>query len=54
MKEIPAEEIMRHWNNYHSEKPCTLQEVNEYLDTHIFFNLSPITLVEIMEKDFMV
>lgn len=53
MKEMSAEEIMRHWNNAHPNNPCTLQDVKEYLETHAFFNLSPSVLVNIMEKDFV-
>lgn len=54
MKEIPAKEIMKHWNAAHPENRLSLEDVNQYLQTHAFFNLSPSTLVSIMEKDFKV
>ena len=48
-KEIPAKEIMRHWNNAHPENPLSLEDVNEYLETHAFFNLPLSVVVKIME-----
>lgn len=52
MKEISAKEIMECWNNAHSDSPCTLQDVKDYLETHAFFNLPTDILVKIMENDF--
>lgn len=52
MKEISAKEIMECWNNAHPNNLCSLDDVQEYLRTHAFFNLSPKILVAIMENDF--
>ena len=52
MKEISAKEITEHWNDAHPNNPCTIQDVREYLTTHVFFNISPGILVKIMETDF--
>ena len=51
MKEIPAKEIMRHWNKAHPENPLSLEDVKEYLETHAFFNLTPSVVVKIMELE---
>lgn len=51
MKEIPAKEIMMHWNNAHPENPLSLEDVKEYLETHAFFNLHPSVVVKIMELE---
>ena len=50
-KEIPAKEIMRHWNNAHPENPLSLEDVKEYLETHAFFNTPPSVVVKIMELE---
>ena len=52
MEEISAKEIMEYWNNAHPNNLCSLEDVQEYLRTHAFFNLSPKILVAIMENDF--
>ena len=52
MEEISAKEIMECWNNAHPDDTCSLEEVENYLNTHAFFNLPPKILVAIMETDF--
>ena len=54
MEEISAKEIMEYWNNAHPNNLCSLEDVQEYLRTHAFFNLSPKILVAIMETDFKI
>ena len=54
MKEIPAKEIMMHWNNAHPENPLSLEDVKEYLETHAFFNLPLSVVIKIMEQDVMI
>lgn len=54
MKEISSTKIMQYWNNSHPNNPCLLKDVEEYLETHAFFNLSPSILVKIMERNFMI
>ena len=49
---ISAKEIMEYWNNAHPNNLCSLEDIQEYLRTHAFFNLSPKILVAIMENDF--
>ena len=52
MEEISAKEIMKYWNDAHPNNPCTIHDVQEYLNTHAFLNLRADILVKIMENDF--